>query len=305
MKTYLEKQFKNNELIEKLTIKTKINSRLIGFIICSIIYPLIRLSKYYNVLYDTGEVTSSNIVGYIEIIMLIATIISCIGLVWLLLDLFIPRLSVWVKTHTSFKARKGLFTILDWGFIFILCCLISLFCYSCIFVIAPVSGSSMNPVINDGESVLVFYGNDVERFDVVVLKVTKEDNFKVYENSFYIKRIIGLPGDKVTWVDKTLFINNEIVDESFLPEGYLDQLRITNDFIGLFKYKEEVEKDGKKEIVTRTTYIIPEGYYFVMGDNREGINSKDSRDIGLIPEDNIIGIAKYFVKGIIPWGKIE
>lgn len=305
MKTYLEKQFKNNELVDKLTIKSKISKRLIGFIICSIIYPLIRLSKYYNILYDEGEVRSSNIIIYIEIIMIVASVIAGIGLIWLILDFFIPKLSIWVRTKTSYKARKGLFTILDWFFIFVLCCLISLFCYSCVFVIAPVSGNSMSPVIQDGESVLVIYGNDVERFDVVILKVTKEDNYKVSEDSFYIKRIIGLPGDTVTWVDRQLYINHELVDESFLPEGYLDNIRITNDFIGLFKYKEEVEVDGHTEIVSKTTYEIPEGYYFVMGDNREGINSKDSRDIGLIPSENIIGVAKYFVKGIIPWGKIQ
>lgn len=297
MKTLLEKQFKNNELVEKLTIKSKINSRLIGFIICTILYPLIRLSKNYNVLYDTGEVSNSSIIGYIEIIMLVVSIISAVGLIWIILDLVCPSFSIKVRQITSFKARKTLFSILDWGLILVICCIVSLFLYSCVFVIAPVSGDSMNPNILNGESVLVSYISDVDRFDVVVLKVTKEDNVKVYEDSFYIKRIIGMPGDKVRWLNKNLYINDKLVDETFFPEGYLEGIKVTNDFNGLFKYKDD---EGQ----IHTTYIIPEGYYFVMGDNRFGTSSKDSRDIGLIPEENIIGVAEFHMKGIIPWGKI-
>ena len=304
MKTYLEKQFKNNELVEKLTIKSKINRRLIGFIICSIIYPLIKLSPNYNILYDTGEIKSSSIIDYIEIIMIVTTIIGALGLIWIILDMFIPKLNQMVREHTSFKSRKSLFSILDWMLIIVICSLVSLFCYSCLFIIAPVSGNSMNPTILDGESVLVSYVSDIERFDVVVLKVTKEDNYKVTEDSFYIKRIIGMPGDRITWKNKTLTINGEIVEESFLPDGYLDNIRITNDFDGLFKYKIEKKINDEVEIVPEITYVIPDGYYFVMGDNRIGTSSKDSRDVGLIPEKNIIGVAKYFVKGIIPWGKI-
>ena len=180
-----------------------------------------------------------------------------------------------------------------------ICATIAVFCYSYIFVITPITGTSMNPTIDNGENVLVSYLDNIDQFDVVVLKVTPEDNFEVFESSYYIKRIIGLPGQTVTWIDKVLTIDGEVVNESFFPDDYLDSISVSNssNFYGNFRYKENNE--------IKNSFVIPEGYYFVMGDNRHDGGSKDSRLIGLIPEKNIVGVAKCHLKGIIPWGKIK
>lgn len=115
------------------------------------------------------------------------------------------------------------------------------------------------------------------------------------KHSHYIKRIIGLPGDKVKWINNKLYINDEEYNESYFPKDYFGTAA-TNNFDGLFRY---IDENGNEQM----TEIIPEGYYFVMGDNRP--ISKDSRSIGLIPKRNIIGVATYHMNFIIPRGKIK
>lgn len=106
--------------------------------------------------------------------------------------------------------------------------------------------------------------NDIDRFDIVVIKTNKTK---------IIKRVIGLPGDKIEYKDNKLYINGEYVKEDFL-----DKNTKTYDFT----------------LYDLTGYeTIPEGYYFVMGDNRE--ESSDSRIIGLISKKNIEGHAKYTI----------
>lgn len=140
------------------------------------------------------------------------------------------------------------------------------------FLFTPivVDGESMMPTLRDGDRMVVNkIGYDIgtpERFEIVVFHAPEQKN--------YIKRIIGLPGDSIAYEDDQLYINGEAVDEPYLDE-----------------YKEEISEGTLTEDFTleeRTNLTeIPEGYFFVMGDNRR--YSKDSRIIGLVPEDEIIG----------------
>ena len=119
------------------------------------------------------------------------------------------------------------------------------------FIITPVrvDGDSMHPTLLDGEILLLKkYDKKFERFDIVVFE---------YDSSKLVKRIIGLPGDKVEYKNNTLYINNEIIEEVFLDED----VKTSNFSLTQL----ELEK-------------IPEDYYFVIGDNRN--NSTDSRIIG-------------------------
>ena len=84
-------------------------------------------------------------------------------------------------------------------------------------------------------------------------------------SEYYIKRIIGLPGDTVTWKDGVLKINGEIIKEDYIK---LSIVGSGTSFDGIFSYK----KDGELQ---PTTTVIPDGYYFVMGDNRN--TSQDAR----------------------------
>lgn len=130
------------------------------------------------------------------------------------------------------------------------------------FIITPVivSGNSMKPNYNDGELLLVrkigYNEKTINRFDVVVIKKDKEE---------IIKRIIGLPGEHISYKNNKLYVNDKLISEEYT---HLD----TKDF-------------NLEEICTCST--IPEGKYLVLGDNRP--ISKDSRTIGLIDIKDIVG----------------
>lgn len=132
------------------------------------------------------------------------------------------------------------------------------------FIITPVivSGDSMKPNLNNGELLLVrkigYNQNTIKRFDIVVVNDGEEE---------IIKRVIGLPGEHITYKNNKLYVNDKLVKENYI-------FRDTEDF-------------NLEEICSCTT--IEEGKYLVLGDNRP--ISKDSRQIGLIDKDNIKGKA--------------
>lgn len=132
------------------------------------------------------------------------------------------------------------------------------------FIITPVivSGNSMNPNLEDGELLLVrkigYNSNSIERFDIIVLKDGQDE---------IVKRVIGLPGEHISYKNNKLYVNDKLIDETY-------KFRDTEDF-------------NLEEICTCS--VIPEGKYLVLGDNRP--ISKDSRQIGLVDDENIIGKA--------------
>ncbi len=142
------------------------------------------------------------------------------------------------------------------------------------FLFTPivVEGESMKLTLDDGDRMVVnkigYEVGEPNRYDIVV--------FHASEDKDYIKRIIGLPGDHVAYKNDQLYINGEPQDEPYLEshkEGLNEgESTLTEDF-------SLEERTGKS--------IIPEGYVFVMGDNRR--NSTDSRIIGLISMEEIIG----------------
>ena len=145
------------------------------------------------------------------------------------------------------------------------------------FVFTPirVSGDSMKPNLLDGEVMFLneigYHLNGVKRFDIVV--VEKNDDK-------LIKRVVGLPGETIKYVDNKLYINGEVVEEPFehkdTPDFSLEALNLKR---------------------------IPKGYYFVIGDNRT--NSLDSRQIGLIKKSEIRGKTNFIIYPFKKWGKVQ
>lgn len=134
------------------------------------------------------------------------------------------------------------------------------------FVFTPVAvtGQSMEPTFNHKDKLVVSKLSDTDRFDIVVFDAPDKDEK-------YIKRVIGLPGDRVEMKDNQLSVNGESYDEPYLKDN-----ENTDDFT-------------LEELTGEET--VPEDSLFVLGDNRS--NSKDSRVLGFISTDAIIGEAKF------------
>ena len=128
----------------------------------------------------------------------------------------------------------------------------------------------------------------VERGDVAVFRKPPENE------QDYIKRIVGLPGDRIQMLDGILHINGDAVDREGV-EDFIDDngLRITQYIETLpngrtHRILETGGDDGRSDNTDEVT--VPEGHYFAMGDNRD--NSADSRVIGFIPAENLVGRAE-------------
>jgi signal peptidase I len=154
-----------------------------------------------------------------------------------------------------------------------------LFCFFIVtFVAQPVrvQGASMQPRIEDNERILVnkaiYRFQGVERGDVVVFYYPRDPSVS------YIKRVVGLPGDRVEIRSGALYVNGAAIEEPYLLPEYRD------------------------------TYDMPEtqverGHYFVMGDHRS--SSMDSRSFGAVPEKYIYGKAAYCVWPIAKTGRVR
>jgi len=190
------------------------------------------------------------------------------------------------------------------------------------FVVEPfkIPSGSMIPTLLVGDFILVnkyAYGirlpvinkkiidvGSPERGDVMVFRYPHDPSLD------YIKRVVGLPGDRVEYIDKRLTINGERIE--LTPAGdYLhpDRLLYSPRFeekLGDRTHAVLIERDVPpyvshvkdfpyRDHCTYTTAgvrcTVPEGHYFMMGDNRDG--SSDSREWGFVPEENIVGRAFF------------
>lgn len=141
------------------------------------------------------------------------------------------------------------------------------------FIVTPikVNGESMYPTLEEGDIMILnktaYYFNKPKRFDIVVVDMPDE---------YLIKRVIGLPGEHIEYKDNTLYVDGKKVKENF---------------------KHGVTDDFNIEELNSTT--VPENSYLVMGDNRG--NSLDSRELGFIREDQLLGKTSLI---ILPFNRI-
>ncbi|WP_210364790.1 signal peptidase I [Bacillus sp. REN3] len=134
-----------------------------------------------------------------------------------------------------------------------------------------VEGESMEPTLEEGNKVVVnklgYDTGDLERFDVIVFHANESEDF--------VKRIIGLPGDKIEYREDRLYVNGEKVYEPFLDQQHRDE-DSRGYQTGDFTLKDLTGKER-----------VPDGKLFVLGDNRLG--SWDSRQFGFISADQVVG----------------
>lgn len=142
-----------------------------------------------------------------------------------------------------------------------------------VMITALVPSGSMIPTL---EVNAVMFGNrlyrDIKHDDIVIFDLGEENRqfYNAPEEQLYVKRVIGLPGDTVSVTDGVLYRNGEIVTHDFSEGVFHNQ-----------SYSETV---------------IPDGYYFLMGDNRN--NSYDCRMFGAIQENNIKAVVKTIINPI-------
>ena len=126
-----------------------------------------------------------------------------------------------------------------------------------------------------------------QRGDVVVFRYPKDPTVD------YIKRVVGLPGDRIGYFNKVVYINGEAIGQ--VPAGVYVGKGSGISMSGASKRSEQL--DGVRHdilVMSRTPglegeFVVPDGEYFVMGDNRD--NSNDSRFWGAVPEANLVGKA--------------
>ena len=167
--------------------------------------------------------------------------------------------------------RKVSSELASWLKAILIAVIVVLVCRQFVFTPTTVKGKSMMPSLQDGNRVILSKITHIDRFDEVVFHATDSPDK-------YVKRIIGLPGDKVEMKNDTLYINDKPYEEE-----YLDELKSSLDDAGLF-----TENFTLKELTGEE--VVPEGEMFVLGDNRP--NSKDSRVFGFVPMERIVGEVK-------------
>lgn len=170
-------------------------------------------------------------------------------------------------------------------FKYIIIFVIMVLIFTFIISFQPIAGNSMSPTLKEGQIVLVskfaYKFSKVKRNDIVVIDINGKS---------YIKRVIGLPGEKIEYIDDILYINDIGYQEKFLSDNVK-----TNNFLFVDICPIDICTDSR----------IPDNMYLVLGDNRP--ESQDSRDsnFGLIKKSNIKGQALFKIWPINNVGKVE
>ncbi|WP_430733282.1 signal peptidase I [Candidatus Enterococcus courvalinii] len=152
-----------------------------------------------------------------------------------------------------------------------------------LFIPVPVEGNSMENTLSQGNMTVMEKFTEIKRFDVVV--------FQLADGTIYIKRVIGLPGETISYQNDTLQVNGKKIKEPFLNKNIQsdhETAPYTTDFT-----LQGLTGEAK----------LAEDNYFVMGDNRR--ISKDSRSFGTISREDILGKARmvYYPLSEIKWIK--
>ncbi|HZJ25514.1 MAG TPA: signal peptidase I, partial [Acidimicrobiia bacterium] len=166
---------------------------------------------------------------------------------------------------------------LEWGGFVVAAILIAFVVKTLVFAVFYIPSGSMEPTLAISDRIAVsklsYRLHDVHRGDIVVFEAP--EGTRTAEIKDLVKRVIGLPGDEIEGHDGGIFINGQLLDQPWLPPG------VQTDTFAC-----ETEYEGQPGCIAGR---VPEGTYFVMGDNRG--SSLDSRTFGPIHEDWIVGRA--------------
>lgn len=236
------------------------------------------------------------------LLLVVLTLFS--GLVWFIDSLFfkqrrqdraVQRQGKRAREPVVVEYSRSLFPVL----------LIVLLFRSFLFEPFKIPSGSMIPTLLIGDFILVnkyAYGlrlpvfntkfvsiGEPERGDVIVFR------YPVDTSVSFIKRLVGLPGDTISYRDKNLYVNGELVSREESGRYTSQDVKCATPRRDAMRYSETLggvnhdillhEGSGSRD----GQWVVPEGHFFVMGDNRD--RSNDSREWGFVPEENLMGRA--------------
>ena len=210
------------------------------------------------------------------------------------------------KTSDLSKPKKGF--VREWIEAILVALVIALILRTFVVQAFKIPSSSMEDTLLIGDHLLVnkfIYGTkvpfvegrfmpirDPRRGDVVVFEFppdTLNDELNFWQKRDFIKRIIGLPGDTVEIRDKKVYVNGE---EFEIPQQVFKDSQVRERCFEIGDWRTRMRIPSSRERDCMLPATVPEGHYFVLGDNRD--RSHDSRFWGFVPLDNIKGLA--FIK---------
>jgi len=226
----------------------------------------------------------------------IATLLA--GLIWIIDTVFLKKRREG-KEPKVVELAKAFFPIL-----------LAVFVLRAFFV-EPfrIPSGSMKPTLLEGDFILVnkyIYGfrmpifgtklldrQEPLRGDIVVFRYPEDTSID------YIKRVVGVPGDKIRYQNKTIYVNDKPFTQEYKETAIDRESHGIN--IPVKRYEETLDTNGKTlthsifvsemDSETMEEITVPEGMYFAMGDNRD--NSRDSRSWGFVPRDLMLGKAVF------------
>lgn len=160
------------------------------------------------------------------------------------------------------------------------------------YQLVKVSGHSMDPTFYSDEKLQIKKTKNLKRFDIVV--ANEKEKKQTTKDYLIIKRLIGLPGDTITYKNDTLYINGKIYKESYL-NNYINQLKsgkldetyskINSNFGEIADSTEHFTLDENRN--SEFSITLKNNEYYLLGDNR--LLSLDSRHVGTFSKSEILG----------------
>lgn len=200
-------------------------------------------------------------------------VLSIIGIVIIEVYMYI-KVRKGDDSFTIGKGLKGLFEIMTIVPYFILA--ISIVNMS-LFSVSVIEGRSMEPNFFDSENTIINHlDHSYNRFDVVIIRVPYE--------GYWIKRVIGLPGETVVIDHNEIYIDGVLIEQEFLEDE--------NGMMINYTYCSGTDPEY-------CTFFVAEEAYFVLGDNRPVSNDSRSSDLGLVTVDQLHGVVVYKYEGNI------
>jgi signal peptidase I len=140
----------------------------------------------------------------------------------------------------------------------------------------------------------------IQRGDIIVFR------YPVEPSTYFVKRVIGVPGDRIRLQDKAVYLNGVSLKEQYAIHGLRDRDPYRDNFPAPRSVPSNVERGWRSELqhhISDGELVVPAGRYFVMGDNRD--RSSDSRYWGFVPRGNILGRPLVIYLSVRKWEEDE